>query len=192
MSQIPSHVAQAFLRPLLAMFGQPSSDEPELYLAELGRHLRTYAAPELQRAADHLVRTHKGPARWPKPAECIDACNEAREAISQSARAVKPSLLDDWNTRASNAERLMMTTELGHEAAHDGWANGLRDFIMEHRRLPFENEIYRIKDNSHFIDRAAAGTVNLGLLHNVLQRLAVKMIERRHAIADRVLNGETR
>jgi hypothetical protein len=185
---IPAHVLRAFVEPLLAVFGQPSSDDPERFLAEYSRHLKGYASAELQAAADHLMRSHKGPARWPKLAECVDACNDARERQQHTKTARSPQA--DWQTRMANAERLMISTELGQQAARDGWANGMREFIAAKGRLPREYEIGDLIENARFIDRCAVGQIDMGVMHTPLIRLANVMVERRHAIADRVINGE--
>jgi hypothetical protein len=180
---------QAFLAPLLAIFGEPATPEPERTLAEFGRHLRGYSVNELSTAADFLARTHKGPARWPKLADCIEACNDARERM-QVQRKPTDVVGESWRQRANAAERAMIESEMGQEAARDGWANGLRDFLMAKRRFPYEHEIHEIKRTAHFVDRCAAGTVDMGLLHKSLLVLVGKFAARRDAVAERVRNGE--
>lgn len=189
MTSVPTHVMQNFMQPLLAVFGEPSSPDPERFLAEFGRHLKGYTAAELTPAADFLARNHKGMARWPKLAECLEACEDVRERVRQS----KPARSEDaWQERVARAERLMIETELGQQAARDGWANGCREFIAAKGRLPHEHEVYRLIENARFIDRCASGMDNLGIAHTALIKLANTIVDRRNAIADRVLAGEVR
>lgn len=191
MSQIPKHVMDSFFGPLIAVLGEPNTPDPERFLSEYGRMLRGYGAQELAEAADHVLATYKGPARWPRIPDCIEAAEHARERL-QFKRGQKQSVEADYFARANAAERAMMDSQIGHAAAREGWANGLRDFIMEKRRLPHDHEIHRLKENAEFIDRCAAGTINMGIIHDQLQKLAQKMVDRRHAIADRVLSGIVR
>lgn len=191
MSQIPKHVMDAFFGPLIAVLGEPNTPDPERFLAEYGRMLRGYGAQELAEAADHILATYKGPARWPRIPDCIEAAEQARERLAFKRKQSKP-VEDDYFARANAAEMAMIDSQISHAAAREGWANGLRDFIMEKRRLPQEHEIYRLKENAEFIDRCAAGTIDMGIIHDSLQKLAQKMVDRRYAIADRVLSGTVR
>lgn len=183
------HVFDHFLNPLACVFGEPVSENPQKFMSEYARMLRGFSTAALERGRDIVLRTHKGPARWPKIAECIDACGDAEEALAAQNKAQKRQE-DDWRRSVMNAERLMMTTDLGQEAARDGWALGCREFIMIKKRLPFEHEVHNLKRNAAFVDRCSAGAIDMGVLHNALMPLAGKMVERRHQIADRVTSGE--
>lgn len=191
MSQISKHVMDAFFGPLIAVLGEPNTPDPERFLAEYARMLRGYGAQELADAADHVLATYKGPARWPRIPDCIEAAEQARERL-KFKRGQKQATEEDYFSKANAAERAMMDSQIGHAAAREGWANGLRDFIIEKRRLPQHHEIHRMKENAEFMDRCAAGTIDMGIMHNSLQKLAQKMVDRRHAIADRVLSGTVR
>jgi hypothetical protein len=184
---IPRHVFDVFLARLSAAFGEPVSPDPQRFMLEYARMLRNYAAAELSRAADHLLATHKGPQRWPRIADCIDAAETAREANQQRAKAQHAAPAEDWQTRTSDAERFMASTDMGIASAREGWANGMREFVVAHRRLPQPHEVHEIKRNADFIDRCAAGIIDMGVLHNELKDLAGRMIDRRNAIADRVI-----
>lgn len=185
------HVFDTFLTPLAAVFGEPVSEDPAKFLSEYARILRPYPTGVLEAARDIVLRTHKGPARWPKIAECVEACEDIVESQSAKTRSLRPGA-DDWRRRVDNAEHLMITTATGHEAARGGWALGCREFIMLTGRLPHEHEIHTLVRNAIFIDRCASGTVHLGIMHHGLVDLAGKIVARRDAIADRVINGEVR
>lgn len=186
MSDIPRHVFDGFLSRLTAVLGEPSSPDPQGFIREYARMLRNYSSDELSRAADHLLATHKGPQRWPRIADCIEAAESAREANQNRARSDQRTDHGDWSARAAEAERAMRNSEMGQAAAAEGWCNGLREFLMANRRWPASHEIHEMKRNAVFIDRCAAGTVDMGIMHKSLQSLAERVVERRFAIADRI------
>jgi hypothetical protein len=46
-----------------------------------------------------------------------------------------------------------------------------------------------IQRNAQFIDRCAAGEIDMGVAHKVLQSLAKSMVERRKKLAERLFGG---
>jgi hypothetical protein len=80
---------------------------------------------------------------------------------------------------------------MGIAACHEGWANGLREFLVVKRRFPQSHEVHVLRENAEFIDRCSTGSIDMGIMHTALLGLAGKMIDRRHVIADRVLGRAT-
>lgn len=187
MSSVPKHVMDEFLSPGLAVWGEPASPDPDRFLKEYGDVLKGFPRDVLTAAYRDLRQSHKGPTRWPRIPEIVEACDHAQERLRPKRASV--SVIDDWHRKARNAEALMMNSEVGQQAAQDGWANGCREFIMRHGRLPKEYETGHLISNARFVDQCAAGEVNMGLLHNVLMGLAGGIVQRRHQIAYRVING---
>lgn len=187
MSSMPKHVMDAFLSPGLAVWGEPSSPDPERFLREYADVLKGFPRDVLEAAYRHLRQNHKGPTRWPRVPEVVEACDLSQERLRPQRK--ETHVVDDWNRKANNAEALMMNSEIGQQAARDGWANGCRDFVMKTGRLPREHEIGVLIENSRFIDDCASGDIDLGIAHKGLLVLAQKFIDRRNAIAYRVING---
>ena len=145
------------------------------------------------RKAYELIRDSHEERAFPLPATLKRFITQAGEIVYPERHgSAERDAVADWMTRTGNAERLMMQTELGQQAARDGWANGMREFICAHGRLPHEHEIGRLIENAIFIDRCATGEMDLGIAHKGLVKLAQKLIDRRDAIADRVQNGIAR
>jgi len=183
------HVFENFLDPLLVVFGPPNTEDQPGFLAEYARQLKGYSVDQLKIAKDAVLRTHKGPSRWPKIADCVGACERAADTHAAQAAARRPPP-SDWRMKANTAERMMRESVMGQRAAAEGWANGCREFVMEHNRLPTEHEIRRLVGNARFIDRCASGEENMGYMHESLQGLASKLVERREAIATRVMGDD--
>lgn len=143
--------------------------------------------------AYELIRDGHEERAFPLPATLKRFTAQAAEIVYPERHgSAERDAVADWMARTGNAERLMMQTELGQQAARDGWANGMREFICAHGRLPHEHEIGRLIENAIFIDRCATGEMDLGIAHKGLVKLAQKLIDRRNAIAHRVQNGIAR
>jgi hypothetical protein len=67
------------LSRLGVVFGQPESHDPVAYLAEISRMIAKYPAHVQDRAADLILRTHRGKG-FPKPNEIVTACEDAMPA----------------------------------------------------------------------------------------------------------------
>lgn len=138
--------------------------------------------------AYELIRDGHEERAFPLPATLKRHLAHAAEIVYPERHTGGPSQPDqrDWTTRTAHAERLMAETDLGQQAARDGWANGMREFIAARGRLPHEHEIGRLVDNAVFVDRCATGHVDLGIAHDGLVILARRLVDRRNAIAARV------
>lgn len=88
------------IRRLVAVFGEPKTDDPELYLAEFERALTGWSAEILQLAGDKVINES---VFWPKPAEVIGV---ARVVAGDLARKnSKPEHLPIYKNQASEEEK---------------------------------------------------------------------------------------
>ena len=185
---VSKHVFESFLRPCKAVFGDPPTEDAELFFAEYDRQLRGFSAEALANAKDTVIRNHKGPARWPKPAVCVDAAAEAAELLGHKAKSREKSSQEVYFHRYRKAEE-RLHCEMGRRAAREGWVLGLKEFVTEKDRMPSPSEIVDLKANSLFVDRCAAGVEQMGYFHDSLQALAQKMLRRRESLATRIVGA---
>lgn len=181
---------QQMLHRLGLMYGDPDVDNVEGFLAEFTKALRNYSAPELERAADHIIRTRRYKT-WPTVGEVIGACEEAREG--QRVRHPAPPKVDTsaWSDEATKWADAECRCDDGRIAAEDGWLQGLHEFLRQNfakgqRRWPNQSELAKIMDNARFLDRCASGEEDMGVCHDALKRLAQSMQERRGKLAQRI------
>lgn len=79
---------ETLIERLTAVFGEPRTDAPEIFLAEYRRSLSGYAADVLEKAGDRVINDA---TYWPRPAEVRKAAGavaEEIEAINRAAQAV--------------------------------------------------------------------------------------------------------
>jgi hypothetical protein len=76
--------ADEIVRRFLALYGEPRTPDPELYLAEYGKALSGYPIDALMTAADELIRASPF---WPKPSEVIAKVDAE---LKWKARSVPP------------------------------------------------------------------------------------------------------
>ena len=79
-----SGVADEIINRLMAVFGEPKSSNPELFLAEFARAMDGYDPDALRKAADNLINNAK---YWPRPAELLD---EARRVLGERQKHRPP------------------------------------------------------------------------------------------------------
>lgn len=162
-------------------------DEQGLWLKEMIGIVKAIDHRVLAKAYE-LIRDNHEERAFPLPATI-------RRYAIQAAEIVYPERVGnddrdpvgDWNQRNQAAEHAMRNSPMGIAACHEGWANGLREFLVVKRRFPQSHEVQEIRANAEFIDRCASGMIDMGIVHTALLGLAGKIIDRRNAIADRVL-----
>jgi hypothetical protein len=161
-------------------------DEQGLWLKEMIGIVKGIDHRVLAKAYE-LIRDNHEERAFPLPATIRRYAIQAAEIVYPERMPHQEADAGDWNQRAEAAEKAMSTSPMGIAACHEGWANGLREFLVAKRRFPHRHEIQELRENAAFIDRCSTGDTDLGIMHKGLVQLAGKMIERRHAIADRVL-----
>lgn len=138
-----------FLDDLTACFF-PMKHADELaearWMGLVKRKLANYKGPVLQEAAESL-QTTRTTRSFPSLAEMIKACERAapRPEVNPETAWVKPGDavgkhfqdLEYWQKCVAHKGE----SELFARSAKENWHTGLKQFMVEHRRLPQEGEI---------------------------------------------------
>lgn len=168
------------------------------YYRELSRLVASYSAAEQDKAADMIIRNHKGKS-WPDVPALLTACADARKMLEITNHAHKPERLwtqdKSWTEeRYVLADDLCRTSPVGAQARREGWLQGLHEFIRAQGRVPTGGEIQRIKDTSDFVARWAYGTPEVGIMKDEVQagyrKLAGTIMDKRKKLEARLF-GET-
>lgn len=140
---------------LTVMYGLPNdTPDPQAFLAEISRLVRGYAEPEQQKAADMLIRENDW---WPKPNAICVACADAREYLHVSDPKTPDKRQDQtWTADALKRADVLLQTQMGQEAADEGWVLSLWDFCRKHSRLPKGAEVADVKRHAREFDEAYA------------------------------------
>lgn len=174
------------LNRLVVVFGQPRTDDVEMFLAEYARTLGRYALPELDAAVDRLLMQHRHRS-FPTIAECVNAVHESRDvAASTRQRTIGSYEPAGWRSADSSIADGLCRSDIGRQAYRDGWLNGLHRFCAREHRLPNSHEQADIVSTGRFVDRCAAGLVDMGAAHVALLKLAQFLVQRRETIAARL------
>ncbi len=150
MSASPKAIKQ-FIAVVELHFPRPKfgGDETQegAWMASMTRVLRPFDDDELADAAVRLLSSYRGQF-FPKPADCTDACDKAREV----KRLAHPPLLIGkqempYEARAKLA-RDIMQAPLGKQAKREGWDTTMFHFIIDNQRAPEGREIDDCKRKS--------------------------------------------
>ena len=144
--------AQSFF-DAMRFFGEPNlpdnADKATIYGA-YARALSQYSDKVLQRAADGMLAT-RSQRKFPLLAECLEACRSAQDEIAGEAkrendnRRQSAKSNDPWSPERVHLADGMMRSEIGREAAREGWIVSLHDFCREDGRLPNKFEAERVR-----------------------------------------------
>lgn len=144
--------AQSFF-DAMRFFGEPNlpenADKATIYGA-YARALSQYNGEVLQRAADGLLAT-RSQRKFPLLAECLDACRIARDEIAGEAKRENDDQRqtakskDPWSPERIKLANGMMKSDLGQQAAAEGWIVSLHDFCREQARLPNRFEAEKVR-----------------------------------------------
>lgn len=111
----------------------------QAWTASMIRFLAPYEPAVLARAAEEIIKTRDGSKRdtkfFPTPAEIIAVCNTLRNVAAAEGGGTPllsygnrdQSEFASW--RGERADELIRTTELGAQAAREGWSLALWNFI---------------------------------------------------------------
>ena len=169
-----------FIDRMMLVYGAPDSDDPAAFMGEYARLLKGYSDDVLSEALDRLLKTRKFKT-WPTIAECVGAAEDATAARAAAKKA--PQKRTDFTPEAD----AILKTDLAARAAHEGWILGLYDFVQRNGHPPGQSKIYELIDDAKYVDRCAAGSVDMGVAHVALLRLAKNMLVRREGYARRAL-----
>ncbi len=168
---------------------EQSEDE---WLKSMFRNLSGYKAEVLDAAAQYLI-DNRTDRRFPLPADCRKACNEASRRL-QSERPTlqtetEPKFGEFSDARIKLADDLVARSSIAKEAARDGWVLVLHDFCREHGMLPVGSQITDCKAAAKRFERTYELCIRgeAGFANQSLLALAEGMIARREELAARVL-----
>lgn len=187
-----STFGDAMLHRFVLVYGAPDSNDPSAFMAEYARQLRNYTIAEISRATDHILRTRKYKT-WPTIGECVEAADLAREQLRERHPA-KPNVDESmWSEAARKWADEQLRNDDGRVAAEEGWLLGLheyfcRNYASRDARWPSPPQMRAIQENAEYIDRCAAGEINMGVCHEALRRMAKSIHERRKTLAGRLFS----
>ena len=179
-----------FLNPLIALYGDLGTDDTDLVLDLYTKTLAGFADDVLEGGFAHVAGTYIPSKRnpWPSPAICKKAC-EKITGERQAKQAHKPEkpIYPEWEPSAIAVADNLIDCEMGRRAAREGWIVGLHDYCRKHHKLPSPYETGDMIANAKFVDRCAAGAVNMGAMHSALVGFAEAFLARRESLARKVL-----
>lgn len=131
-------------------------EDDEAWTVTMVKFLAPYPERVLSAAAEHILRTRdprKDGQRWfPSPKECIEACDliartiDVKETPLLSYGNRDPSPWAGWRLKLAND---LMHTEMGRQAAREGWNGALWNFARMEQRLPRdEHEVRMVKGHA--------------------------------------------
>ncbi len=131
-------MSNRLVQRMCLMFGPPETEQPQDWFAEMDRLLKGYSDRELDKAADIVLRSHKG-HRYPSVSEMLSAAADAREGLVE--RKPAKNEYPEWaEERIEKADDLIRCS-LGQKAANEGWVFALHTFCRKHQRLPIGGEV---------------------------------------------------
>jgi hypothetical protein len=172
------------IQRMSVVYGKPEHTDAPAFFAELARLMKSYCEEELDKAADVVIRGHKGKT-WPAVSVMLAACAEAREILHLSAQADEDAKHPEWSKRARFFAFKSLRSEMGRRAAKEGWILGLEKFLRENMREPSEREIGDLKRSGRGFDDAYGEVLSGrgGAVAPALKRLGNTMLERRNELA---------
>lgn len=180
-----------FLAELSLHFGKrfDTEEAEDQWLASMERNLRGYSAAILDKACQRIIDTRKD-RYFPLPSECRAACEEAAKFERLSAPQMP---LDHPSERPGSHYALaddLIHSDLGRQAAEQGWVGALHAFICKEGRLPKDYEIRKCVGWAKEFDEAYEQVLrgDGGACGQALERLGAAMLARREKFRDRVLN----
>jgi hypothetical protein len=195
-----SVAAGKFIRDVMVFFPVKFDGEAheDAWTDSMIRNLQCYSPDVLKRAAQKIIDTRddKYARRFPLPAECKRVCDDIIkwDQLHEAPKLLVEgtSKIDGYDRAYRHADWLIMQAPIGKQAAKEGWALSLHDFIRVNGKLPADrHEIEKCKASAKGFDEAFAVCVRgeAGMLSRPLLGLGEAMLKRRHRIEDMVLHG---
>lgn len=176
-----------FIAHMSAMIAPPATTDDDLFIQGYRKAIQGWRGDILAEAANRLVKTSKW---FPKAAEVIEVCESI--AASRVVPDTKPGNLFFTGEAFRTANRLIRS-EMGKEAARDGWIGQLHDFCRQKGRLPKGFEISHLKSEAKLFDASYSEVCagKGGTLGTALRKLGETFLEKRNDLAA-IANGEDR
>lgn len=167
--------------------------------------LSPYEDDVLLEAANTIIRTRdpdKDGTMFPKPVECIAACDKAKDLKrvrstplleSQDAIRRRAERNQAWSAeRVEFATELCESTAIGRRAAKEGWVLQLHDFCRENMRLPTTDaEVdVLVRSSANFRNLVARLTEDTDTLAQKFGIWGQSYLRKEEALADDVLSKE--
>ena len=101
--------AQTFMARMSAVFGEPRTENPEMFLAEYGRILKKFSPTALELGATNLIQNTTKPF-WPAPGIAYAELNRVSAQLAAEARAAmkKPEPVVEKPVELSPENRAMI------------------------------------------------------------------------------------
>ena len=168
-------------------------EQENTYGAIMARELGGFSPAVLDRAFSELVRARKKDTRTPSPGECLSFCIEARRWLEMESNTQQlPQLRassDEWSRERRKLAHDLKRSDLGRQAAREGWIVALWNFCRRNQRLPSGREIDQCKRDSEGIEeiynRAMRG--GCGPLSAKIAKFAEGLLEQRKNWSEEVL-----
>lgn len=176
----------------------PDEQTEAAWTASMVRFLAPYTPEVLAATAEHIIKTRdpsKQGMKWfPAPAEIIKIADLLRRASDTRETPLlthgerDKSQFAGWRTDLAN--ELVGTSEIGKEAARNGWVKSLWDWCRKFGALPrSQREVSEVKGEAAQFDahmrtlRAGEG----GAFNGALLKLGESLLQRRKELEQRVL-----
>jgi len=170
-------MANRLVARLSVMYGKPDTDDPKAWFAEMDRLLKNYYDSELDKAADIVLRTHRG-NRFPSVSEMLTAAADAREEMAPKPKPVEK--FPDWTPEAIKKADELIQCKLGQRAADEGWIFALHTFCRKNSRLPMADEVGACIAEAKGFDEAYKRNAEIGgPVQIALNRLGDSMLRMR-------------
>lgn len=188
-----------FIGIVEAFFPRPkfSGDDGReaIWLRTMLDMLRPYADDVLVEAANWIVKNRhpmENGTTFPKPAECISACEAVIKIRKGAALKIEGPKGDEWTDDRLTLAFDLANGPLGRRASREGWISLLLRFCRCHMRLPKDHEIPELIAVAKGFeeDREKNHRGENGPVSGVLAKLADSIAVRSKEHADKVLGAE--
>jgi hypothetical protein len=174
------------LARLGVIYGTPESHDPAAYLVEVGKMLAKYSDRTLDAAADLLLSRHRS-MRFPTPAQCVGACEDVLEIEAGKQPTETAPKHPEWSAEAIAIADRLIVSDLGRQAADEGWITQLHDHCRNARRLPTARQIADMKREARLFEEAYSSCVagKGGTFNDALKRLGDSFLAKRTRLAEK-------
>lgn len=141
-----------FIEPILNVIPTPRTDNLDGMIASYAKVLDEFSDEALELAAETIIRTMKTRS-MPMPADCIEACRDATQALELRKRReqtkrkpIPPQVM--WTEADAKRADELFASHWGERAVKDGIEIALWDFLVQQKRWPNNNEYDAVKKKS--------------------------------------------
>lgn len=154
-----------FVQPILDVIPAPKTDNLDGFMKAYAKILGEFDDDVLELASDTIIRTMKHKS-MPLPAECLEACREAAEAIrlrkiraNGQRRRIPEQFM--WTPEMAKKADQLFASAWGRKAVADGVEIALWDFLVKHQRWPNGFEYDKLKAQSLAVQAETRSFLNI-------------------------------